>query len=61
MTAAPPVNIPAEKRAFNLIVIKLAIFAMIIVLNTNFLYYIFSVPAFAILQAMGEGATTEVI
>ena len=61
MTAAPPANIPAEKRAFNLIVIKLAIFAMIMVLNTNFLYYIFSVPAVAILQAMGEGATTEVI
>lgn len=61
MAITPPANLPAEKRAFNLTVIKLAIFAMIMVLNTNFLYYIFSLPAIAILQAMGEGATTEVI
>ncbi|MDE6580257.1 MAG: CPBP family intramembrane metalloprotease, partial [Ruminiclostridium sp.] len=61
MAATPPANLPAEKSAFNLTVIKLAIFAMIMVLNTNFLYVIFSVPAIDILQAMGEAATTEVI
>ncbi len=61
MATVPPANISAEKRSFNLIMIKLAIFAMIMVLNSNFLYVIFSIPAIDILQAMGESATTEVI
>ena len=54
-------DMSAEKRAFNLTLIKLAVFAMIVVLNSNFLYYIFSIPAIMILQAMGERASLEAV
>lgn len=51
----------AEKRAFKLAVIKLAVFAVIAVLNNNISYYIFAVPAIMLLRGLGENAGSELI
>lgn len=57
----PAAETAAEKRAFNLALIKLAVFAMIVVLNNKLLYYIFYFPAVMILRVAGENASTELI
>lgn len=50
-----------EAKFFKTTVIKLAIFTAIAVLNTHYLYYIFYYPAAAIVQALGENASSELI
>lgn len=51
----------AAKKAFKLALIKLAVIAMIVMLNNKLLYYIFYFPAVMILRAVGQNASTELI
>lgn len=60
-SAAPfAVNYAEKEKSFKTTILKLAIFALIVVLNTNFLYYIFYFPAVLIVQALGTNSNFEI-
>lgn len=54
-------NIKAEHKSLLTTMIKLAAFALIVVLNTNLLFYVFYYPAAVIVQALGENAGLELL
>lgn len=48
------------EKSFKATIFKLAVFALTVVLNTNFLYYIFYFPAVAAVQALGTDSSLEI-
>lgn len=53
------VNYEERERSFKTALLKLAVFALIVVLNSNFLYFVFYVPAALIVQALGADSSFE--
>lgn len=56
---AGTVNYEERERSFKTALLKLAVFALIVVLNSNFLYFVFYVPAALIVQALGADSSIE--